>query len=990
MAVAGLSFIFSLLSFAAALSQPQANHTLVARDGMGAIKTNKDVSKCPGYNLDSVEDTAAGLTAKLSLAGAECTAFGKDIKDLTVEVTYDTQTRLHVKIYDTPKNQFQIPESFIERAGPDSDASADKSDLVFNYNKSPFEFWITRKGDGDDVRPLFDTRKSSLPATPIAPIRQDDERTAFKGFNLVFEDQYLEITSALPKGANLYGLGEYYSSSGFRRDMGEKGGVGTVQALFTYEGSVELDRNSYGAHPFYMEHRLNAAGQGQSHGVLLLNSNPADILLQTPPGSDVSLIQYRFLGGVLDFYILSGPSPKSVIEQYGALIGYPLWTPTWAFGFQLCRWGYKDVADWKTRVDKMREANIPLEVQWVDIDFYDGNKDFTNHPQNFPMDKVKDFLKELKSNNQRMIPIVDVGIKIEKGNRAHDRGVEKDVFIKMNNGSLTRGKVWPGETYFPDWFAPNTQSWWTEELKAWYNEGVTFDGIWLDMNEAANFCNGICGVKYDPKTTKRAEIESAEMVKRADTDGKMTGRKKSGSVNFPPYTIHNAPGDLIHHTIDLFSKHANGALQYDVHNTYGYGEEKATFNALLEINPTERPFIISRSTFVSSGRYTGHWLGDNHANWWTLWSTIQGILQFTMFQIPMVGPDTCGHMGKVGEELCNRWMMLSAFMPFYRNHHTKDGNSQEPYLWESVAEASRTAIAARYSLLPYWASLFADVSLSGTPPARALWWEFPNDESLFGVDQQYMIGPSLLVTPVLEKGATTVKGALPGNEESEKWYDFWTHEVATGKGNITMDAPLSTLNVHVRGGSALLLHGKPAYTTTETRAGPYSLLVALGIDDKATGSFYIDDGLSYPPGPSTRLSITAADGSVELAPKGEFTIEQKLTQVEVLGVAAKPAEVTVNGAAVEGVEYNEDTKILKFAVDAIDLNEKNVITWAAPAPAPEPTPEPTEAPVPTATPVPLPEPTKSCKAKKRPPTLKKRSAPVQKRASAHKKRALRK
>ncbi|EJD32977.1 hypothetical protein AURDEDRAFT_131908, partial [Auricularia subglabra TFB-10046 SS5] len=83
-------------------------------------------------------------------------------------------------------------------------------------------------------------------------------------------------------------------------------------------------------------------------------------------------------------------------------------------------------------------------------------------------------------------------------------------------------------------------------------------------------------VKYDPKTTKRAEIKSTEMVKRADTDGKMTGRRKSGVIDFPPCAIHNA-------------------LQYDIHNTYGYGEEKATFivNALLEINPTERPFLIS-------------------------------------------------------------------------------------------------------------------------------------------------------------------------------------------------------------------------------------------------------------------------------------------------------------------------------------------------------------------------------------------------------------
>lgn len=62
-----------------------------------------------------------------------------------------------------------------------------------------------------------------------------------------------------------------------------------------------------------------------------------DILLLTPPSSNVSLIEYRMIGGVLDFYFFSGPTPNEVIEQYGALIGLPTWQPAWGFGFHLCR-----------------------------------------------------------------------------------------------------------------------------------------------------------------------------------------------------------------------------------------------------------------------------------------------------------------------------------------------------------------------------------------------------------------------------------------------------------------------------------------------------------------------------------------------------------------------------------------------------------------------------------------------------------------------------
>ena len=115
-------------------------------------------------------------------------------------------------------------------------------------------------------------------------------------------------------------------------------------------------------------------------------------------------------------------------------------------------------------------------------------------------------------------------------------------------------------------------------------------------------------------------------------------------------------------------------------------------------------------------------LGDNESKWHYMYLNIQGVLQFQIYQIPMVGADTCGFcaysacffvsfanrlhlctlVGNTDEELCNRWMQLSAFMPFFRNHNVYGAIPQEPYRWDSVADASRVAISARYSLLPYW------------------------------------------------------------------------------------------------------------------------------------------------------------------------------------------------------------------------------------------------------------------------------------------------
>ena len=120
-------------------------------------------------------------------------------------------------------------------------------------------------------------------------------------------------------------------------------------------------------------------------------------MLFTPPASTVSLIEYRLIGGTLDFYFFSGPSPQAVIEQYGALVGLPTWQPYWGFGFHLCRWGYANLSETREQVRRMREADIPLEVMWNDIDLYHALRDFTSDPVSFPREEMRAFIRELVS-----------------------------------------------------------------------------------------------------------------------------------------------------------------------------------------------------------------------------------------------------------------------------------------------------------------------------------------------------------------------------------------------------------------------------------------------------------------------------------------------------------------------------------------------------------------------------------------------------------------
>ena len=257
-------------------------------------------------------------------------------------------------------------------------------------------------------------------------------------------------------------------------------------------------------------------------------------------------------------------------------------------------------------------------------------------------------------------------------------------------------------------------------------------------------------------------------------------------------------------------------------------------------------------------------------------------------------------------------MQLSAFFPFYRNHNTLSANSQEAYVWASVAEASKTAMAIRYSLLPYMDTLFYLAHTTGSTVMRALAWEFPNDPTLAAVDNQFLLGSSLLVTPVLGQGLTEIEGVFPGVAQGEVWYDWYTQEQIDAQPgeNKTISAPLGHIPVYIRGGS-ILPQQEALYTTNECRDSPWSLLVALNGDGAATGSLYRDDGESVVPESTLYVDLTASENSLYASARGHFQDKNPLGNVTVMGVTSQPGSVTLNGQTVSsGVNYDSGSKVL--------------------------------------------------------------------------------
>ena len=331
------------------------------------------------------------------------------------------------------------------------------------------------------------------------------------------------------------------------------------------------------------------------------------------------------------------------------------------------------------------------------------------------------------------------------------------------------------------------------------------------------------------------------------------------NINWPPYAINHVNNDLAVHAVSPNATHHGGYLEYDFHNLFGHQILNATFRALQDVFPGKRPFIIGRGTFAGSGKYAGHWGGDNYALWAYMYFSIPQALSFSLFGIPMFGVDTCGFAGNSDYELCSRWMQLSAFFPFYRNHNTLGAISQEPYVWGATMEASKSAMRIRYALLPYMYTLFAMAHLNGTTVMRALAWEFPDEPWLANADRQFLLGNAVLVTPCLVQGATTVNGVFPGTGDGTTvWYDWYTLQAVQGvqRGeNVTIEAPLGHIPIYLRGGTVVPTQ-QPALTTAASRNGTWGVLASLNAKGAAAGTLYLDDGESLEPEQRTWVRVS--------------------------------------------------------------------------------------------------------------------------------------
>ena len=228
---------------------------------------------------------------------------------------------------------------------------------------------------------------------------------------------------------------------------------------------------------------------------------------QVTTGPKQTQIHKINIGGRISKYFFTGLKPDDLIKTYSKLVGFPTLPPLWAFGWQQCRFGWVTDQDWinvyNTYISK--DFDLPLDTMWADIDYLDDYKLFTIAPTSYS--KLPEYVDQVHKDGRHFVPIMDAGVavRLNQGYKALDDGIKGDVFIKQENHKdyLTAG-VWCGNAYFPDFFKPSAIDWWKNNFDDLYtNQKLNFDGVWLDENEATNFCNGYCKPEERPVDSYR-------------------------------------------------------------------------------------------------------------------------------------------------------------------------------------------------------------------------------------------------------------------------------------------------------------------------------------------------------------------------------------------------------------------------------------------------------------------------------------------------------
>jgi alpha-glucosidase len=640
--------------------------------------------------------------------------------------------------------------------------------------------------------------------------------------------------------------GERYFGCGERTSGLEK--TGSYQIFWNVDppaGHTASFNNLYGSIPFTL-----SLANGRAYGLFFDNTHRAELDLAL---EDEGRAYYGAEGGNLVYYVFCGPTPAEVLTGYTELTGRTPMPPLWSLGNQQCRYSYMDEAEVREVARGFRERDIPCDVIYLDIHYMDGYRVFTWNGERFP--EPEKLISDLGEQGFRVVTIVDPGVKVDENYPVYVEGRERDLFCKTLSGGEYHNVVWPGMCAFPDFTNPETRRWWGENQKALLDKGVA--GVWCDMNEPSMF------------------------VPRNST--------------MPGDVVHPGDGDPRFHA--------------QIHNAYGSLMARAAREGLLDLRPGERPFVITRAGYAGLQRHALQWTGDNSSWWEHLWMSMPQLQNLGLSGVAWAGVDVGGFWGDTNGELLARWTEFGIFQPFCRNHTAIGTRRQEPWAFgEPYESVCRKMLKLRQRLIPYLYTVFEMCHRTGSPILRPLLFEYPEDETTYTADDEFLLGDALLAAPISRPGIEHRHVYLPQGT----WFHFWSDERFDGPAHVLAHAPLGEPPLYVKANTAVPM-GPEMGHTGERALDPLTLLLypVEGADDS---SFYEDsgDGFGYESGEYARRAISCEESRGHITVRigergGSFVPEREELRLELRGFGSAPESVTVNGESV-GSQYDEESR----------------------------------------------------------------------------------
>jgi alpha-glucosidase len=666
-------------------------------------------------------------------------------------------------------------------------------------------------------------------------------------------------------------LDEHYLGLGEKTGPLDKRGHSYVNWNTDPAGYDALTDPMYQTIPFFVGIR-----QGKAYGIFFDNSYRSFFDMGAESADTYS---FGAEGGEMNYYFFYGPDPHTVITRFTELVGRAAMPPRWTLGYLQSSAHYYPDSTFRSIADNFRQRHIPCDGLFFDTQHMNASRDFTWDKVGFP-DPPK-LLGELRQKGFHSFAIVDPGVKEEPGYYVYDQGIAGDHFLKRKNGTVYSGQIWPGASVFPDFTSEKARAWWA--------------------SVAANFAkNGLSGYLTD---------------------------MDEPTVDVLPITQGWSPtafdADVTYDDHGLNSPDAKN------HNIYGMLMSEATRDGLLQAQPNERPFVITRATYAGGQRYAGQWTGDNLATWEDLHTSLRLIQSMGTSGLVFTGSDIGGFVNMPDPELYARWLESSIFNPYFVTHSGERDHRLDPWSFgPQLEDVNRRTIELRYRLRPYLYTAFYQATQTGIPIVRSLPLEYPDDPRVFDETpakelDEFLFGEDLLAAPVIQPGETTRKVYLPRGT----WFDFGSGRSYTGPITFTVDAPLDATPMFVRGGAIVPMQQVIEF---DNQVPIDPLTFEIYPEGASSREYYEDDGISldYQRGVYLHERITAVDNDNSLTIKtadlsGKYMPPSRSLLLKVHAQSGPAKAVKLNGQELESV--TSATALEKAASGAAFDSEHKVL-----------------------------------------------------------------